>query len=127
MGRRRKQASTSDLLLALPWWMLAIGSAASYLIFHNILPAAFGANPLLSAIGMLAHGLAWMPALLLGFFAVLSYLRERSRQADARHRHGPHRTEPAARRRDSGAGGLQTSVESKDLEGRYGDTHPQSE
>lgn len=97
MGRRRKQASTSDMLLALPWWMLAIGSAASYLILHNILPAAFGANPLLSAIGMLAHGLAWMPALLLGFFAVLSYLRERSRQADARL--GPPRTEPTGRAR----------------------------
>ncbi|MCT7327458.1 restriction endonuclease [Ralstonia mojiangensis] len=97
MGRRRKQASTSDMLLSLPWWMLAIGSAASYLIFHNILPVAFGANPLLSAIGMLARGLAWMPALLLGFFAVLSYLRERSRQADARL--GPPRTEPTGRAR----------------------------
>ena len=97
MGRRRKQASTSDMLLSLPWWMLAIGSAASYLILHNILPAAFGANPLLSAIGMLARGLAWMPALLLGFFAVLSYLRERSRQADARL--GPPRTEPTERAR----------------------------
>lgn len=84
MGRRRKQASTSDVLLALPWWMLALGAAASYLIFHNILPAAFSANPLLSGVGMLARGLAWMPALLLGFFAVLSYLRERSQQADAR-------------------------------------------
>ena len=97
MGRRRKQASTSDMLLSLPWWMLAIGSAASYLILHNILPAAFGANPLLSAIGMLARGLAWMPALLLGFFAVLSYLRERSRQADARL--GRPRTEPTGRAR----------------------------
>lgn len=85
------------MLLSLPWWMLAIGSAASYLVLHNILPAAFGANPLLSAIGMLAHGLAWMPALLLGFFAVLSYLRERSRQADARL--GPPRTEPTGRAR----------------------------
>ncbi|MGN8088456.1 restriction endonuclease [Ralstonia sp. 22086] len=85
------------MLLALPWWMLAIGSAASYLILHNILPAAFGANPLLSAIGMLARGLAWMPALLLGFFAVLSYLRARNRQADARL--GPPRTEPTGRAR----------------------------
>jgi len=91
MGRRRKQASTSDVLLALPWWMLALGAAASYLIFHNILPAAFSANPLLSGVGMLARGLAWMPALLLGFFAVLSYLRERSQQADARL--GPPRTD----------------------------------
>ncbi|MBA4279407.1 MAG: DNA topoisomerase, partial [Ralstonia sp.] len=97
MGRRRKQASTSDVLLALPWWMLAIGAAASYLIFHNILPAAFSANPLLSGVGMLARGLAWMPALLLGFFAVLSYLRERSQQADARL--GPPRTEPTGRAR----------------------------
>ncbi|CAJ0822306.1 hypothetical protein LMG19087_04751 [Ralstonia wenshanensis] len=97
MGRRRKQASTSDMLLSLPWWMLAIGAAASYLIFHNILPTAFGANPLLSGVGMLARGLAWMPALLLGFFAVLSYLRERSRQADARL--GPPRTEPTGRAR----------------------------
>jgi restriction system protein len=127
MGRRRKQASTSDVLLALPWWMLAIGSAASYLIFHNILPAAFAANPILSSLGMLARGLAWMPALLLAFFAVLSYLRERSQQADARHRHGPRHTEPAARRRDAGVSGLQTSVEPKDLKGRYGNTHPQSE
>ncbi|CAJ0708192.1 restriction system protein [Ralstonia sp. GP73] len=97
MGRRRKQASTSDVLLALPWWMLALGAAASYLIFHNILPAAFSANPLLSGVGMLARGLAWMPALLLGFFAVLSYLRERSQQADARL--GPPRTEPTGRSR----------------------------
>ena len=103
MGRRRKQASTSDVLLALPWWMLAIGSAASYLIFHNILPAAFAANPILSGLGMLARGLAWMPALLLAFFAVLSYLRERSQQADARlgllatpppSRKPPHRQNP---------------------------------
>ena len=98
MGRRRKkQPRTSDLLLALPWWMLAIGAAAGYLVFHNILPAAFAANPLLSGVGMLARGLAWMPALLLAFFAVLSYLRERSQQADARL--GPTRTEPAARAR----------------------------
>lgn len=98
MGRRRKkQASTSDVLLALPWWMLAIGSGASYLIFHNILPAAFAANPLLGGVGMLARGLAWMPALLLAFFAVLSYLREHSQRADARL--GPPRTEPTGRAR----------------------------
>ncbi len=98
MGRRRKQQPrTSDLLLALPWWMLAIGAAASYLVFHNILPAALAANPILSGVGMLARGLAWMPALLLAFFAVLSYLRERSQQADARL--GPTRTEPATRAR----------------------------
>jgi len=98
MGRRRKkQPSTSDVLLALPWWMLAIGSAASYLIFHNILPATFAANPFLVGIAMLMRGLAWMPALLLAFFAVLSYLRERSQQADARL--GPARNEPAVRLR----------------------------
>ena len=95
MGRRRKkQPRTSDLLLALPWWMLALGAAASYLVFHNIIPAAFAANPILSAVGMLARGMAWMPALLLGFFAVLSYLRERSQQADARL--GPARNQSAA-------------------------------
>ncbi len=77
--------------------MLAIGAGASYLIFHNILPGAFAANPILSGVGMLASGLAWMPALLLGFFAVLSYLRERSQQADARL--GPPRTEPTGRSR----------------------------
>ncbi len=98
MGRRRKkQPSTSDLLLALPWWMLAIGSAASYLIFHNVLPVALAANPLLVGIAMLMHGFAWMPALLLAFFAVLSYLRERSQQADAPL--GPTRNEPAVRAR----------------------------
>ncbi|WP_426399584.1 restriction endonuclease [Ralstonia sp. R-29] len=98
MGRRRKkQPSTGDLLLALPWWMLAIGALASYVVLHNILPAALGANPLLTGIAMLMRGLAWMPALLLAFFAVLSYLRERSQQADARL--GPTRTEPAARAR----------------------------
>jgi len=98
MGRRRKkQPSTSDVLLALPWWMLAIGSGASYLILHNILPAAFAANPFLVGIAMLMRGLAWMPALLLAFFAVLSYLRERSQQADARL--GPARNEPAMRAR----------------------------
>ena len=85
MGRRRKkQPSTGDLLLALPWWMLAIGAAASYLVLHNILPASLAANPLLSGVAMLMRGLAWMPALLLAFFAVLSYLRERRQQADAR-------------------------------------------
>ncbi|CAJ0856310.1 hypothetical protein R20233_00395 [Ralstonia sp. LMG 32965] len=98
MGRRRKkQPSTSDVLLSLPWWMLAIGAGATYLIFHNILPGAFAANPILSGVGMLARGLAWMPALLLGSFAVLSYLRERSQQADARL--GPPRTEPTGRSR----------------------------
>jgi len=98
MGRRRKkQPSTSDVLLALPWWMLAIGSGASYLIFHNILPATFAANPLLVGIAMLMQGLAWMPALFLAFFAVLSYLRERNRQADARL--SPARNEPTARPR----------------------------
>lgn len=98
MGRRRKrQPSTGDLLLALPWWMLAIGAAAGYLIFHNILPASLAANPLLSGIAMLMRGLAWMPALLLAFFAVLSYLRGRSQQADARL--GPTGTQPAVRAR----------------------------
>lgn len=98
MGRRRKkQPRTSDVLLALPWWMLAIGSGASYLVFHNILPAAFAANPFLVGIAMLMQGLAWMPALLFAFFAVLSYLRERSQQADARL--GPTRIEQAGRAR----------------------------
>ncbi|WP_430715473.1 restriction endonuclease [Ralstonia flaminis] len=85
------------MLLALPWWMLAIGSAASYLIFHNILPATFAANPFLGIVVMMIRGLAWVPALLLAFFAVLSYLRERSQQADARL--GPARNEPAMRPR----------------------------
>lgn len=84
MGRRRKQPSASDLLLALPWWVLAIGSAASYLIFHNILPSVFAANPFLVGVAMMMRGLAWMPALLLAFFAVLSYVRQRRRQADAK-------------------------------------------
>ncbi|MFW6073006.1 restriction endonuclease [uncultured Ralstonia sp.] len=84
MGRRRKQPSTGDLLLALPWWVLAIGSVASYLIFHNILPSAFAANPFLVGIAMVMRGLAWMPALLLAFIAVLSYLRQHRQQADAR-------------------------------------------
>ena len=98
MGRRRKkQPSTSDVLLALPWWMLAIGSAASYLIFHNILPAAFAANPFLGIVVMMIRGLAWVPALLLAFFAVLSYLQERRQQADARL--DPARSEPAMRPR----------------------------
>lgn len=102
MGRRRKkQPSTSDVLLALPWWMLAIGSAGSYLIFHNILPGMLAANPLLVGIAMLMHGLAWMPALLLAFFAVLSYFRERSQQADAPP--GPARNEPGIRVRPAKA------------------------
>ncbi|WP_419179620.1 restriction endonuclease [Ralstonia solanacearum] len=71
--------------MALPWWVLAIGSAASYLIFHNILPSAFAANPFLVGIAMMMRGLAWMPALLLAFFAVLSYvMRQRSQPADVR-------------------------------------------
>lgn len=98
MGRRRKkQPSTSDVLLALPWWTLAIGSGASYLVFHNILPAAFAANPFLGVVAMMIRGLAWVPALLLAFFAVLSLLRQRSQQADARL--GPARNEPATRAR----------------------------
>ncbi|KHK55822.1 DNA topoisomerase [Ralstonia sp. A12] len=98
MGRRRKkQPSTSDVLLALPWWMLAIGSGASYLIFHNILPAAFATNPFLGIIVVMIRGLAWVPALLLAFFAVLSYLREHRQRADARL--GITRIEPAGRSR----------------------------
>ncbi|CAJ0787494.1 hypothetical protein LMG7141_01946 [Ralstonia condita] len=97
MGRRRKkQPSTSDALLALPWWMLAIGALGSYLILHNILPAALARNPYLGAVAMLVQGLAWLPALLLGFFAVLSYVREHRQQADARPR--PVRSQPAAPR-----------------------------
>ncbi|MGM3277398.1 restriction endonuclease [Ralstonia sp. 24A2] len=89
------------MLLALPWWMLAIGSAASYLIFHNILPATFAANPFLGIVVMMIRGLAWVPALLLAFFAVLSYLRERRQQADARL--DPVRNEPAMRLRPAKA------------------------
>ncbi|MGC5801427.1 restriction endonuclease [Ralstonia pseudosolanacearum] len=70
--------------MALPWWVLAIGSVASYLIFHNILLSVLAANPFLVGIAMMMHGLAWMPTLLLAFFAVLSYLRQRSQQADTR-------------------------------------------
>nr|WP_316903197.1 restriction endonuclease [Ralstonia mannitolilytica] len=101
MGRRRKQQpSTSDLLLALPWWMLAIGSLASYLML-SLAPAIFRGNPILAPLAMLVRGLAWMPAVLLAFFALLSYLRERSHQADARL--GPVRAEPAMRGRSSHA------------------------
>ena len=97
MGRRRKkQPSTSDALLALPWWMLAIGALGSYLIFHNILQAALARNPLLGAVAMLVQGLAWLPALLLAFFAVLSYVREHRQQADARP--GPARGQPTGPR-----------------------------
>lgn len=83
MGRgRNRQLSMSDTLLVLPWWMLAIGSAASYLIFHNILPSAFAAYPLLSGVGMLVYELAWVRALLHALFALPSCLQDRSQRSE---------------------------------------------
>lgn len=98
MGRRRKQPSTSDVLLTLPWWMLTIGAVASYLIFHNILPPLLAANPFLLGVALMMHGLAWVPALLLAFFAVLSYFRERTERANAGFRSTRNEPNPAARR-----------------------------
>lgn len=77
MGRRRKEPSLSDVLLHAPWWVSVMLAIGSYIALHGLLPAMLAANPYLLGVAMMSRGLAWIPATLLCFIALLSYIRER--------------------------------------------------
>lgn len=79
MGRRRRDASLSDVLLHSPWWLSLMLAIGSYIALDAIVPSVLAANPYLAAIAMLSRGLAWIPATMFAFIALLSYLRERRR------------------------------------------------
>lgn len=80
MGRRRKEPSLSEVLLDAPWWVSAVLAVAAYIVFRGVLPAAFASNPFLTGIAMMSRSLAWVPATMLGFLSLLSYIRERKQR-----------------------------------------------
>lgn len=95
MGRRRKEAALSDVLLHAPWWVSIMLAIASYIALYGLLPSMFAANPYLLGIAMMSRGLAWIPATLLCFIALLSYIRERRQSQGAT---TPLKPSPKARR-----------------------------
>ncbi|WP_247424662.1 restriction endonuclease [Ralstonia pseudosolanacearum] len=82
MGRRRRKLSLSDVLLDAPWWVSAVLALGSYIVFHGVIPAAFGRSPFLIGLAMTSRSLAWVPATMFGFLGLLAYLRARKRQAE---------------------------------------------
>lgn len=62
MGRRRTKPSLSDVLMDAPWWVSAVLAAASYIVFHAVVPAAFVRSPFLIGLAVTSRSLAWVAA-----------------------------------------------------------------
>lgn len=78
MGRRRrKEPSLADVLVNAPWWVSVIFAIGGYIALHELLPSMLATNPYLLGIAMMMRGLAWIPAVLFGGIALMSYVRQR--------------------------------------------------
>lgn len=110
MGRRRTEPSLTDVLLDAPWWVSVTLAACGYIFFYAVPPAAFASNPFLIGIAMMSRSLAWVPAAMLRFVALLAYLRQRRAKAAGAQR------EPSPRVPRSHAEGLTSAQRTPPVE-----------